>query len=66
MSSRMSAFDASFLFMETSTTPMHSGGVAVFEPPAGGFDHERLVRLISQRLPFVPRYRQRVREVFRW
>jgi WS/DGAT/MGAT family acyltransferase len=59
----MSAFDASFLFMETSTTPMHSGGVAVFEPPAGGFDHERLVRLISQRLPFVPRYRQRVREV---
>jgi diacylglycerol O-acyltransferase len=63
VSSRMSAFDASFLFMETPTTPMHSGGVAVFEPPAGGFDHERLVRLISQRLPFVPRYRQRVREV---
>ncbi len=63
MSSRMSAFDASFLFMETPTTPMHSGGVAVFEPPPGGFDHERLVRLISQRLPFVPRYRQRVREV---
>ena len=63
MTSRMSALDASFLFMETPTTPMHSGGVAVFSPPAGGFDHERLVRLISQRLPYVPRYRQRVRHV---
>ena len=63
MPSRMSAFDASFLFMETPSTPMHAGGVAIFRPPAGGFDHEQLVRLISQRLPYVPRYRQRVRDV---
>ena len=63
MTNRMSALDASFLFMETPSTPMHSGGLAIFEPPAEGFDHERLVRLISQRLPFVPRYRQRVRSV---
>jgi len=63
MPSRMSPLDASFLFMETPTTPMHSGGVAIFRPPAGGFDHEQLVRLISQRLPYVPRYRQRVRDV---
>lgn len=63
MPSRMSAFDASFLFAETPTTPLHSGGVAIFAPPEGGFDHERLVRLISQRLPYVPRYRQRVRTV---
>jgi WS/DGAT/MGAT family acyltransferase len=59
----MSALDASFLFMEDASTPMHAGGVAVFTPPAGGFDHERLVRLIRQRIPFVPRYRQRVRDV---
>lgn len=63
MPSRLSALDASFLFMEDATTPMHAGGVAIFRPPAGGFDHERLVRLIKQRLPFVPRYRMRVREV---
>jgi WS/DGAT/MGAT family acyltransferase len=63
MPSRLSALDASFLFMEDPTTPMHAGGVAIFRPPAGGFDHERLVRLIKQRLPFVPRYRMRVREV---
>ena len=63
MHNRMSAVDASFLFMETPSTPMHAGGVAIFRPPADGFDHERLVRLIRQRLPFVPRYRQRVRDV---
>ena len=63
MPSRMSALDASFLFMEDASTPMHAGGVAIFTPPADGFDHERLVRLIRQRIPFVPRYRQRIREV---
>jgi len=63
MPSRLTALDASFLFMEDATTPMHAGGVAIFTPPPGGFDHERLVRLIKQRLPFVPRYRMRVREV---
>jgi diacylglycerol O-acyltransferase / wax synthase len=63
MPSRMSALDASFLFLEHPSTPMHAGGVAIFTPPAGGFDHERLVRLIKQRIPFVPRYRQRVRDV---
>jgi diacylglycerol O-acyltransferase len=63
MPTRLSALDASFLFLEDASTPMHAGGVAVFTPPPDGFDHERLVRLIRQRLPYVPRYRQRVRDV---
>lgn len=63
MPTRLSALDASFLFLEDASTPLHAGGVAVFTPPPEGFDHERLVRLIRQRLPFVPRYRQRVRDV---
>lgn len=63
MPSRLTALDASFLFMEDATTPMHAGGVAIFSPPPGGFDHERLVRLIKQRIAFVPRYRQRVRDI---
>lgn len=63
MSSRLSAIDASFWFMEHPSTPMHAGGVAVFELPAAGFDHEQLVRLVRQRIALVPRYRQRVREV---
>ena len=57
---RLSPLDVSFLYFEEPTTPMHVGGVAVFQEPAGGFDHDRLVELISQRIAFVPRYRQRL------
>ena len=60
---RLSPLDASFLYLEEPTTPMHVGSVAVFEEPEDGFDHDRLVDLISERIAFVPRYRQRVRDV---
>ena len=63
MADRLSPLDVSFLYFEEPTTPMHVGGVAVFQEPADGFDYERLVELISQRIAFVPRYRQRVRWV---
>jgi len=59
----LTAFDASFLYMEGSTTPMHVGSVMVFQPRNGGFDFDSLVSLISNRISFVPRYRQCVREV---
>ena len=62
-SARLSALDVSFLYMETPTTPMHVGGVCVLEPPAAGFDYDRLVELISQRIGLVPRYRQKVKGV---
>jgi diacylglycerol O-acyltransferase / wax synthase len=60
---RLTALDASFLYMEGSTTPMHVGSVMVFQPRNGGFDLDSLVSLISNRIAFVPRYRQCVREV---
>jgi WS/DGAT/MGAT family acyltransferase len=63
MADRLSPLDVSFLYMETPTTPMHVGGVAVFEPPAEGFDYDRLVELISERIALVPRYRQKVRNI---
>ncbi|HEX6888492.1 MAG TPA: wax ester/triacylglycerol synthase family O-acyltransferase [Candidatus Nanopelagicales bacterium] len=63
MPDRLSPLDVSFLYMEEPTTPMHVGGVAIFEVPEGGFDYERLVRLIRDRISLVPRYRQRVRWV---
>ncbi len=53
----------SFLYLEESTTPMHVGGVALFQAPAEGFDYDRLVRLIKTRIALVPRYRQRIRWV---
>ncbi|HEY3258885.1 MAG TPA: wax ester/triacylglycerol synthase family O-acyltransferase [Pseudonocardiaceae bacterium] len=63
MPDRLSALDASFLYLEQPTTPMHIGAVAVFRRPRAGFDYERLVDLIEQRLMAVPRYRQKIKNV---
>jgi WS/DGAT/MGAT family acyltransferase len=63
VSDRLTSLDASFLYLEESATPMHVGSVMVFQPRDEGFDYDRLVSLISTRIAFVPRYRQRVREV---
>jgi diacylglycerol O-acyltransferase len=63
MANRLSALDASLLYLEDATTPMHVGGVAVFRRPRSGFDYERLVELIERRLALVPRYRQKVATV---
>ena len=60
---RLSSLDASFLYLEEQTTAMHVGSVSVFEAPAEGFDYDRLVALVSARIAYVPRYRQRVRPV---
>ena len=63
MADRLSSLDTSFLHLEDATTPMHVGSVMVFDAPSGGFDYESLVSLISQRIAYVPRYRQRVKTV---
>ncbi len=63
MPDRLSPLDVSFLYLEEPTTPMHVGSVAVFREPPEGFDLDSLVRLISERIAFVPRYRQRIRGV---
>lgn len=60
MPDRLSAHDASFLYVEEAATPMHVGGVAVFQRPTAGFDFADFVALVGQRLAFLPRYRQRV------
>ena len=63
MVDRLSPLDVSFLYLEEPTTPMHVGGVVLFQAPDGGFDHDRLVHLIEDRIGLVPRYRQKVRWV---
>jgi WS/DGAT/MGAT family acyltransferase len=42
---------------------MHVGGAVLFQAPEDGFDHEKLLRLIQERIALVPRYRQKVRWV---
>lgn len=63
MPDRLSALDASFLYLEQLTTPMHIGGLAVFRRPRQGLDFDQLVELIEHRLALVPRYRQKIKQV---
>ena len=64
MPDRLSPLDASFLFAEHRAAAMHVGAVMTFAPPEPGpFDPDAFVELIGSRLPLVPRYRQKVRDV---
>ena len=63
MPPRLSPLDASFLYLEQPTTPMHVGAVSIFKRPRSGFDYDTLVELVEQRIALVPRYRQKVRYV---
>jgi diacylglycerol O-acyltransferase len=63
MGERLRARDLAFLTAETPTSPRHNATVEVFDPGGSGFDHATLIRLIGERIAFVPRYRQRVRRV---
>jgi diacylglycerol O-acyltransferase len=63
MSERLRPRDLGFLATESPSTPMHNATVEIFDPGDSGFDYDRLVSLISDRIPFVPRYRQRLQSV---
>ena len=63
MSERLRPRDLAFLATESPTTPMHNATVEIFEPGDSGFDYDRLVELIADRIAFVPRYRQRLQSV---
>ncbi len=58
---RMSAQDASFLHIESDKSPMHVGGVSIFEGPPPPFSE--VIGVVESKLPLVPRYRQIVRFV---
>jgi diacylglycerol O-acyltransferase / wax synthase len=58
---RMSAQDALFLHVENDVTPMHIGGVSIFEGPPPTF--AELTAMVAGKLHHTPRYRQKVRFV---
>jgi diacylglycerol O-acyltransferase len=58
---RLSPLDASFLHIESGSSPMHIASTAIFEGPPPGA--EAILRMVSSKLPLVPRYRQKVRFV---
>jgi WS/DGAT/MGAT family acyltransferase len=57
----MSAQDAMFLHVENDVTPMHIGGVSIFEGPPPLFAD--LTAMVAGKLDHTPRYRQKVRFV---
>ncbi|WP_216894117.1 WS/DGAT/MGAT family O-acyltransferase [Nocardia alni] len=79
MITRLTPQDTSFFRLESSSNPMHIGSLAIVRDPypgehsaegvpqstdsPGPLTHDRLLDLVGRRLPLVPRYRHRVREV---
>ena len=57
----MNPQDATFVHIEDGNNPMHIGSMVVFEGPAPKYGD--FVRMVASKLPLVPRYRQKVREV---
>lgn len=63
MVTRLSPPDASFYRLENTATPMYVGSLAILRRPRAGLSYETLLATVEQRLPQIPRYRQKVREV---
>ncbi len=63
MVTRLSASDASFFGLEDSSTPMYVGTLSILRRPRAGLSYETLLATVEARLPQIPRYRQKVREV---
>lgn len=59
---QLSALDTTFLSLETATTPMHVGCVAIYDPATmakGQLDFAAFMSHFEQRLPRIPLLRQR-------
>ena len=63
MTERMTSADVAFLHRESRNAPQHMGGLIVLAARPGGFNYDRLVRLLEERNSLAPRYRQKVRMV---
>lgn len=63
MATRLSASDSSFYHLEDTSTPMYVGSLSILRRPKGGLPYENLLTTVERRLPQIPRYRQKVREV---
>ncbi|HEY0239825.1 MAG TPA: wax ester/triacylglycerol synthase family O-acyltransferase [Friedmanniella sp.] len=62
MPQRLTPLEVSLLALDTSSTPGQVGTVSVLEPlpGSGALGHADVAALVESRLPYVPRYRQRV------
>src|SRR5258708_38066431 len=63
MVTRLSASDASFYHLEDTPTPLYVGTLSTLRRPRNGLSSATLRAPVENRLPQIPRYRQKVREV---
>jgi diacylglycerol O-acyltransferase len=63
MVTRLSTPDAAFYHREDTATPMYVGSLSILRRPRGGLSYDTLLETVERRLPQIPRYRQKVREV---
>ena len=63
MVTRLSTSDAAFYRQENTATPMYVGSLSILRRPRGGLSYDTMLATVEQRLPQIPRYRQKVREV---
>ena len=62
---RLSGLDATFLYLETPSSPMHVSGVFVADPTTveGGFSFDSYRQMVADRLHLAPPWRRRLAEV---
>ncbi len=63
---RLTALDASFLYLERPAMHMHVGGLSILDPatcPTGRLRFEDVRRVVASRLHLAPRFRQKVLQV---
>ncbi|MFV0494034.1 WS/DGAT/MGAT family O-acyltransferase [Mycobacterium sp.] len=63
MAARLSTADAAFFRMENTATPMYVGTLSILRRQRSGLSYEKLLATIEARLPQIPRYRQKVRQI---
>lgn len=69
MITRLTPRDASFFRLESECNPMLIGSLAIVRgtdaatDTGHGLDYQQLLQLVDSRLPMVPRYRRKVREI---
>jgi diacylglycerol O-acyltransferase len=62
---RLKGLDATFLYTETPSNHMHVGSVIILDPSTvpGGYRFEQVRALVDSRLPLLPPFRRRLKEV---
>ncbi len=59
---RLTGMDATFLYMETPSQPMHVGAVTILDPSSmkGGYSFDKFRDLVESRLHLLPPFRRRL------